>query len=375
MGIKLFEFCPRLTEAFLHFGYDHYRTDRRWIPPLQEQLRLQLRPDFPFYEKPGNRHRHFLAFADGQVVGRISAFVNDELHDRDGTPVGTVGFFECINRFPVAQELLDAAVQWLSDQKIKRIWGPMNFDIWHGYRFMTKGFDEKLFLGEPYNKPFYPEFFERYGFAARQSWYSYETSGRADLEKLAARGASRYRRLVENGYLFLPLEKRAFPSELAKLHSVLSASFQNFLGFTPISQTEFEQLFASTRAAINPRLFAFAYDENKKLAGFTGIFLEISDAVRAMRGKADWAARLRFVFQRRRVNRVLFHIGGITPEEIAKRSGLGWAGFHHIVCQVLNEGYTDMINSLVVEDSPVWGLLGKRPSQAQRQYTLYELNR
>jgi hypothetical protein len=83
--------------------------------------------------------------------------VNAAIRDEDGTAVGLIGFFECVEDPVVATVLLDAARDWLREEHgLQRIWGPMNFDIWHSYRFMTRGFDQVPFYGEPDNKACYP---------------------------------------------------------------------------------------------------------------------------------------------------------------------------------------------------------------------------
>ena len=236
MNIVSFAFDSDLTHSFLEFGYELYRHDPRWIPPQRKILRAQFSPDFPFYRKPGNDHRHFLAMSSGRVVGRVSAMINGDLKDRDGTPVGCLGFFECVPDYRVARGLLDAACTWLWDRRhLSRIWAPVQFDIWHGYRFMTRGFNEKPFYGEPYNKPYYPGFLERYRFTPRQHWHSLEVRDPSTLEQMAARGASRYRQLLRKGYRFEPFDMDRFQDELGKLHGILSESFRRFLGITPIS--------------------------------------------------------------------------------------------------------------------------------------------
>ena len=209
MAVVKFTFDPALTEWFVRFGYSHYSGDTRWIPPLKRELYTQLAPTFPFYRQPGNAHQHFLAFSGRKIVGRVSAMVNQDFLNNGGTPVGTLGFFECVDDYAVAQELLDTATAWLREQhQIRRVWGPMNFDIWHNYRFMTKGFDQGLFCGEPYNKPYYPEFFERYGFQAKHCWDSLEVSGLQTLEEMIVRGAKRYKLLTDRGYRFEPFNKK-----------------------------------------------------------------------------------------------------------------------------------------------------------------------
>lgn len=375
MAIRHFTFDPAAADLFVRFSRELYQDDPNWIPPFKEELGAQLSPEFPFYRKSGNSHRHFVATAGGKVIGHISAMVNGELQDRDGTPVGTVGFFECINDDSVAQQLLSSATRWLHEEKeIDRIWGPMNFDIWHGYRFMTRGFDQKPFLGEPYNKPYYPEFFERFGFSRKCEWDSVEIAGRDPLERMIARGAKRYQLLVDRGYRFELFNPRRFGDELRKLHLVMTKSFGGFLGFTPLSFEELRPLFSKARHALHPRLFMFTYDENDNLAGFAAAFLELSDAVRSMKGRNSLLAKLKFAYHRARVNRINFYIGGVTPEEVARRSGLGRAGFYYIINQILNEGFETVMLTLRLKGNFSHGLAAKDPTVPQREYALYELN-
>lgn len=375
MGIVSFTFDQTLRDLFLRFDNELYRGDTSWIPPFEKDLRAQLSPEFPFYNKPGNGFRHFLVIKGRKVLGRISAMVNSDLRDRDETPVGIVGFFECVRDYTVARDLLDAATSWLHGEMGKsRIWGPMNFDIWYGYRFMTKGFDTDLFYGEPYNKPYYPEFFLRYGFTAKSYWDSVEVTERETLERMIQRGLVRYRELLGRGYRFEHLDMKKFQEELRKLHRVLSESFHDFLGYTSISFEEFSATFGKLRRAVDPRFFIFVYDENNALVGFAGAFLELSDAIRSMYGKDDIISRIRFLYNRRHVSRINFYIGGMTPEEAVKRTGLGRAGFAYVLKHILDAGYETVLFTLRAKGNVSHGLIGKHAPLPQREYALFELN-
>ncbi len=375
MAIKHFTFDRLLTDSFIRFGYDQYRDDANWIPPLKGEIHKQLSPDYPFYRKKGNAHRHFLATCRNKTVGRISAMVNSDLKEKDETPVGILGFFECVSDPVVASALLGAAIQWLHDKHgLKRIWGPVNFDIWHSYRFMTKGYNQKLFYGEPYNKPYYPEFFEHYGFLPKKRWDSVEITHRDALEQMATRGKERYQMLIDQGYHFEHFKVHEFSKELRKLHRALTNSFKEFLGFTPISFEEFERLFSKSRYALNPQMCVFVYDEKNNLAGFEAAVLELSDAIRAMNGKENFMSKLKFLYSRRSINRINFYAAGLTPEEMAKKSGLGRAALYYFTQQALNEGYENVIFALMAKDNSVNRLLRRYSKEIQREYTLYELN-
>ena len=375
MAVKPFIFDSAKTDAFIKFGYEMYDGDENHIPPLKKEMCTRFLPDFTFYQKPGNCHRQFLATAGEKVVGRVSAMSNQDLKDTDGTPVGAIGFFECIDDFAIARDLLDCSIKWLrEDIGLRRVWGPMNFDIWHGYRFMTKGFDQKPFYGEPYNKPYYPEFFGKYGFIAKYFWDSVEVTGHKNLQKIVAFGERRYRYLLTEGYRFEQLNRRQLMENLGNFHSVLTRSFRDFTGFTPIPLQEFRQLFEKARYAFHPELFTLIYNEKNVIVGFALAILEISDVIRSMNGRYNLLSIFKLFNYRQRANRINFYLIGITPEEEKKKSGLGRAIGYFMVHQVLKHGYETVIFSLMARDNRAQKLLGEHVKNPNREYALFELN-
>jgi predicted GNAT family N-acyltransferase len=374
MRIEQFSFREPQIDEFVQFGYDLYAGDDNWIPPLETELRHQLSPDFAFFADEGNRCRHFLATEHGKVRGRLSAMLNEELRGPDGERVGTIGFFESVRDYGVASDLLTAAVTWLQDQgQVSKVWGPVNFDIWHGYRFMTSGFDQALFQGEPYNPAYYPEFFKAFGFNTYAEWDSVEIAGRETLERMIERGEKRYRMLLERGYRFEPFQRIHWDREVARLHRVLCASFAGFPGFTPVTCTEFARLFARGKPGFDPRLFGFVHNETDELVGFAGGFVDVAAAVRAMHGQQDLLAKVRFLRERKHADRVNFYLGGITPQEAARGTGLGRAGFYYVVRQSLAAGYDDLLMTLRRKGSPSRAMTARHAPTPQREYALYEL--
>ena len=372
--LKTFDFDPTLAAAFLRFGFEHYTGDRGWIPPSKAMLRAQLAPEFDFYRKAGNHHRHFLCTSVSKVLGRVSAFVNVDLRDRDGTAVGTVGLFECVEDEGVGRELLGAATAWLAETHgLRRIWGPVNFDIWHGYRFLIRGFGQERFFGEPYNKPWYPELFARCGFAVKQEWATMEVLGRQAIEELIRPGEKAERMFVGRGYRFQPIDLSRFEAELDRLYDLVTGSFSGFLGFTPIGREEFGRLFAVSRHGIEPRFFKIALDETGNPVGLVGAFPDLAPAVRAMRGESHLLARLRFSLAPGRRKRLVVYMGGMLPGRARERAGLGRAGFHSVVCEALRLGCEHLLEPLVAKGSVSAALLGEHRHAVTREYALFEL--
>jgi hypothetical protein len=55
-------------------------------------------------------------------------------------------------------------------------------------------------------------------------------------------------------------------------------------------------------------------------------------------------------------------------------SGLGRAEFYFVIRQALNEGYENIMITLMAKNNKVHGFLGKNMKKTVREYTLYELN-
>jgi hypothetical protein len=81
---------------------------------------------------------------------------------------------------------------------------------------------------------------------------------------------------------------------------------------------------------------------------------------------------MKFLALRPRARRVNFYAGGVTPAEMAKQSGLGRAGFFHVLRQILDEGYEHVLVTLVSEDNSSNGFLGPLARDYGREYALYE---
>ena len=373
MALAAFTTDQLLARTFVRFAEDLYAGDRNWIPPFREEEERNIASCGYVTNHPGGAYTHFLAQAGGKVVGRATAFINPQLRDANGQQVATIGNFECIDDHPVAEDLLRTAEEWIRQTSGDRtIWGPMNFDIWHGYRMMTRGFDRTPFCTEPYNKPYYPALFEANGYRVLQTWNSVELNGRDQISAAIERGRKRYDRVISDGYRFSPFDRRRFERNLMDLYDLLNRSFRGFLGYTPTQFSEFRRIFGANKAALDPSVFVFARDAQDHMCGFAGSFVDVSDGVRAMRGEHSTCARWRFLVKRAMSKRVIFYLGGVTPEEAEKHAGLSRAAFYHVLHQALRRGYSSVVVALMAQGNVVRGVLNGRGATAEREYALYE---
>ena len=167
---------------FIGLPYALYADSPYWVPPLRLEQRHCLNPSSnPFCEH--GCIQPFLALdSSGAVLGRIAGVVNDAHLAKYQDGRGFFGFFECVERYDVAEALLDAATGWLRGRGLSGMRGPASPSLNDVSGLLVKGFERCPAFFMPYNPPFYEGFLGRYGCERAMTTYAYYLHRRhADL--------------------------------------------------------------------------------------------------------------------------------------------------------------------------------------------------
>jgi hypothetical protein len=369
--VTSFNFDREQLARFTRLSSDLYRGDPHSPPDAARTTRRDLSRG-SYLSRAGAPARHFVATAGGSAVGRASAFYNERLTGRDGAPVGGIGFFECVDDITIAEELLGTAAEWLRHEYgLQTIWAPINFDIWHGYRCMTRGFERPRFMGEPYNKPYYRSFFSEPQWHSVQRWHSFEVTIETALT-LFPGSAEAHRRFVADGYTFISCGKFGFTRDLRRLHRLVGDSFGGFFGYTAIDWVEFKRRYGSLRYIIEPDLFALAIDPHGKPVGFAGVLPDATEAIRSLHNPRTAHRALPFILDRGRNRRAIFFLLGTGREPGERLRGLGRALYQHVVAQLVRRGYETLVCAIMAEDSLLSTILQRQGHLPAREYVLFE---
>lgn len=112
-------------DEFVRFPLTHYLNDPVFVQPIVAERRDFIRPAREPLLRDGPR-RLFLARRQGRVVGRIAACVDSRFNRFHGTREGFVGLFESQNDPGLAAALFRPACEWLRQQGMTRVIGPVN---------------------------------------------------------------------------------------------------------------------------------------------------------------------------------------------------------------------------------------------------------
>lgn len=349
MDVSLCGDDARLQGAFLELDAPVRPGDESGAPSSQARATRLAADDA--LASGGVAHVRVLAQRDGRAAARALLALPTELRDADGTPVAALGCFAARDE-NAARAVLAAACAAAAARGYRRVWAPLDVDIWHGYRAMTRGFDQPPFPGEPRNPPSHPEWLAAAGFAVRRRWHTFELLGDAPLRELQGLHAGAVQAAALAGYRWQSLEGLALAHVARRLHPLLARSFAGFLGATPLTLATFEKLFEAGRSSLEARASTFVVGPDGADVGFALTFRETGAL--------------------RRAPRALLHLGGLTGARAARPRGLGRASLCDVLARLQVLSCASVLVTLMAEDSPARRLFGRFTHAPAREYALFE---
>jgi len=181
-------------------------------------------------------HDFWLCYRNGKAVGGVSANVSA------GNPdAGCFGLLEFDTDFWEAGEMLLAgACDWLWNQGVERILGPMAFNTWFPYRFRLPDDEPHSFDWEPCNPPEYVRLLEGGGFAITENYHSIAFG---KLDSVAARLEADYRQALAAGFRFKAFDENDVAEHVPTLFRLSHACFAANDFFEPIPEALFAEAY------------------------------------------------------------------------------------------------------------------------------------
>ena len=160
-------------KEFIDFPKILYKEDPDWVCPLDSGIESIFDSARNNTFRHGEAIRWILKDDEGSPTGRIAAFIDTIRSGANSQPTGGIGYFEVIEDKESAFRLFDTARDWLSGKGMEAMDGPINFgENDNNWGLLVEGFMQQGF-GMPYNKKYYRQFFEEYGFKNYFEQYSY----------------------------------------------------------------------------------------------------------------------------------------------------------------------------------------------------------
>jgi len=255
----------RDRKRFMDLPYRLYKDNPFWTPPLRLDTAHTLNPKKnPFFEH--GRLQTFLAEdASGAVVGRIAGIVNGMHLKKYDDGNGFFGFFECEERYEIAEALFDAAAAWLRDQGMTGMRGPTNPTLNDIAGLLVDGFDRTPAILMAYNPPYYQDFLLRYGFERVMTLWAYYVHNKYVKKDRLRRGAAIVHRR-NPGLTVRNINMKRFDEEARIVLDIFNEAWSNNWGFVPITDGEFARLAADLKQIVDPRMVYIVEKDGEPVA-------------------------------------------------------------------------------------------------------------
>ncbi len=312
--------------------------DPHWVRPLDKDIEAVFNPSVNKLFRHGEAVRWLLRDSNGETVGRVAAFYSRKIAGRGDSPVGRMGFFECINDREAATILFDACRNWLQEKGMRVMEGPVNFgdrDRWWGV--LVDGFLPPNYC-MPYNPPYYRELFESYGFRNYFEQYTYHSP--VDDSRLSPVIRKKAERVFKNPDYSFRYMKSSEADEIARNFMIIyNKGWARFSGAKTISEGHAKLLFKSMKPVMDEKLLWFGFYKGEPVSFFI-MLPEINLILRHLNGRLDLIGKLKFLWYknvRRELTRAFGLIFGIVPEH--QRKGVEAALIIAFRNQAMTEGF------------------------------------
>jgi len=253
------------ADLFLKMPLSIYKNDPHWIRPLDKDILEVFDKNKNKAFRFGKLQRWVLKVDDGKLIGRVAAFVNSKYKNKgDDVPVGGVGFFECIDDKYAANLLFDTSKNWLKEQGMEAMDGPVNFgerDRWWG--LLTMGFTQPLYCMN-YNLPYYQSLFEGYGF---KPFYHQVCLGMQPKKPFTPKVWERHAAIAtDKNFSSAFIKKNNFEKFATDFTTVYNKAWAGHGGLKQLNVQQVLIMFKKMKPVMDERIIYFAYYKNDPIA-------------------------------------------------------------------------------------------------------------
>lgn len=271
-------------KRFVQFGISHYKGNGCYVPPLVSDEIETLMPDKnPAFDYC--RAQAFMAYRDGKPVGRIVAIINDLVNKRTGVNEGRFGFVDFIDDPEVVDALFGAAEQWVKDNGMDEMVGPMGFTDMDHEGMLVEGFYEMGTMATIYNYAYYPEQMERMGYAKDVDWVEY----RVTVPKEVPEKFVRISEIVKKKYGLRSIKftsRRKIKEQYGQaLFELINEAYDKLYGYSPLNQRQIDYYIGKYLNIIRLDCLSVIVDSNDQLVALGLSMPSMSEALRKSGGR------------------------------------------------------------------------------------------
>jgi GNAT superfamily N-acetyltransferase len=310
----------RQLKEFIAFPQRLYSDDPNWVAPLMFEQLQRFTDKNPFFE-----HASWQAWVvrrGSQIVGRISAQIDDLYNETHAEETGYFGLLEAEDDADIFALLFDTAENWLRERGMKQIRGPFNLSVNEECGLLVDGHDTPPFIMMGHAKKYLGASIEAVGYSKAKDLLAYLVDPHLTQPPVVLGLLKTVKKRVH----IRPFRRKQLHEELAILRDIFNDSWSGNWGFTPFTKAEFEDVGELITALVDDEFIQIIEIDEQPVAMIVAV-PDVNQAARDLHGrllpfgwlKLLWRLKVRFP------NRARVMLMGVRKEYQQTRLGTGMA--------------------------------------------------
>ncbi len=279
----------------------------------------------------------WLAYRDGEVVGRIGAILSYKANEKWHTNRMRFSQVDFIDDPAVSAALFAAVESWAAEKGCDQIHGPLGFCDMDREGMLVEGFDRRSMFITYYNHPYYNEHLERLGYRKDTDWVEFyiqaptpDSPQGVKLHRIAEH-VLRSRKLhianVRHQWQYPPLVEQVF--------RLVNEAYSPLYGVVELNERQVKKYKTKFAPLINPNLACFVMDEQERMVAFGVSAPSMAAAMQKSRGRLFPTGWVRVLHDLRKNDTADMLLIAVKPE-------LQGAGINAIILDHLIQGAAKM---------------------------------
>ena len=272
--------------AFVDYPNKLYRDVENFVPAFYgddlADWDKKKNPAFGYCEG-----KCFLAYRDGEIVGRIGAILSHKANQKWGTQRMRFSQVDFIDDIEVSSALFAAVENWAKEKDCNQVHGPLGFCDMDREGMLVEGFDKRNMFITYYNHPYYNEHLQKLGYKKDTDWVEYKIKAPA----AGSDEAERFHRIAEHIMKRKKLHKVkvrtrfGYAPYISKVFELVNAAYAPLYGVVDLNEKQVKKYATKFIPLINPKYTCFVMDENNEMVAFGISAPSVAAAIKKSNGR------------------------------------------------------------------------------------------
>lgn len=271
-------------KIFARFANKLYKGNKYYVPSMPMD-------DLNTFDKDKNgafdfsEAEFYLAYKDGEVVGRVAAIINNKANDSWKVKQVRYGWIDFIDDLEVSAALLDAVVSFGKARGMTQIVGPLGFTDFDPEGMLVEGFDRLSTMALIYNHPYYPEHMKKHGYYKETGWVEYRITIPEEMPEKHVK----YAELIKQRYNLKvrKLTRRQIKKERYghKLFQLINDTYCVLYGYSLLSEKQIDQYVDMYLSLVDTKMLTFVENAEGELIAAGISIPSLSEALQKCNGE------------------------------------------------------------------------------------------